>query len=320
MPTEFDLIRRHFRRVTTHTVLSVGDDAALIAPRPGMELAVSTDMLVCGVHFLPATDARALGWKALAVNLSDLAAMGAEPRWALLAAALPSADEDWIAAFAGGFFELAERSGVDVIGGDTTRGPLTLTPTVIGEVPRGKALRRGGARAGDDIWVSGHPGLAALGLAQFQGRTRLAESWRACCVEALLRPLPRVALGVALRGLAHAAIDVSDGLIADLGHVLDESGLAAELVEADLPICTIAQACTDAALVRECVLAGGDDYELLFTCDPSRRSAIEALGVSLDLPVTRIGLIVGGRPGGLILRGADGSPLPLGRRGFDHFA
>lgn len=320
MASEFELIERHFRRATTHTVLSVGDDAAIIAPRPGMELAVATDMLVCGTHFLPDTDAQALGWKALAVNLSDLAAMGAEPRWALLAAALPDANEDWIAAFARGFFDLAQRSGVDVIGGDTTRGPLNVTPTVIGEVPRGQALRRSGAAPGDDIWISGQPGLAALGLADLQGRALLAEPWRARCVEALLRPQPRIALGLALRDLARAAIDVSDGLTADLGHILEESELAAELVESSLPFAAATQACADVALARQCVLAGGDDYELLFACDPRQRPAIEALGGRLGLALTRIGVITAGARGALALRIADGSSVPLGKRGYDHFA
>ncbi len=169
MPSEFDLIRRHFTRPAAHTELAVGDDAALIAPRAGMRLAVSTDMLVAGTHFFADTDPEALGWKTLAVNVSDLAAMGAEPRWALLALALPTADEAWIAAFARGLFAFAARFGVDLVGGDTTRGPLNLCVTAIGEVPAGEAVTRAGARAGDDLWVTGQPGRAALGLAHVRG-------------------------------------------------------------------------------------------------------------------------------------------------------
>ncbi|MDA0190964.1 MAG: thiamine-phosphate kinase, partial [Proteobacteria bacterium] len=237
MPGEFALIDRHFARPTPSAVLGPGDDCALLAPTPGMELAVTTDMLVAGTHFFADTDPRQLGWKTLAVNLSDLAAMGAVPRWALLAGSLPAADEDWIAAFADGFFACARRYGVDLVGGDTTRGPLNLCVTALGEVPPGTALRRDGARAGDDLWVSGQPGLAALGLAHLRGELVLSGALLGRCLSALQRPLPRVELGRALRerGLAHAAIDVSDGLLADLGHLLERSGVAAELHAGQLP-------------------------------------------------------------------------------------
>ncbi|MBZ0125471.1 MAG: thiamine-phosphate kinase, partial [Rhodocyclaceae bacterium] len=190
MPSEFELIARHFTRPVRHTVLGVGDDGAVLRPAPGMDLVVTTDMLVAGTHFLPDADAEALGWKALAVNLSDLAAMGAQPRWAVVAASLPAADEIWIAAFARGFFACAEAFEVDVIGGDTTRGPLNLAPTVFGEVPQGQALTRAGARSGDELWVSGTPGLAALGLAHRQGKVSLGEAALARCLAALDRPQP----------------------------------------------------------------------------------------------------------------------------------
>jgi len=231
MPSEFELIARHFARPTPRTLLGPGDDCALLAPSPGMALAVTTDMLVEGTHFLPATDPRLLGWKALAVNLSDLAAMGATPRWAFLAGSLPAARDDWLAAFADGLFACAGRHGVDLAGGDTTRGPLNLCLTAIGEVPAGTALRRDGAMPGDDLWVSGQPGLAALGLAHLQQRTRLPDELAARCVNALQNPWPRIELGLALRerGLARAAIDVSDGLLADLGHLLQRSRLAARV-------------------------------------------------------------------------------------------
>jgi len=319
LASEFELIRRHFTRAVSHTVLGVGDDGAVIRARPGMDIVVSTDMLVAGTHFLPDTDPEALGWKTLAVNLSDLAAMGAEPRWVVLAAALPQADEDWIAAFCRGFFALAERFGVDVVGGDTTRGPLNLVPTVFGEVPAGQALTRAGAKSGDTIWISGATGLAALGLAHLQGRVVLGEPGLSRCLEALHRPQPRVALGGALRGLAHAAIDVSDGLLADLEHVLEQSAVGAELDLAALPAAAAnAAPNADATLVRECVLGGGDDYELLFTAAAQHEAALRALGQRLDVRLAPIGRIVDGPAGQVVLRGGDG--VPPARRGFDHFA
>ena len=188
MPSEFALIRRHFTRPARHTDLAVGDDAALIRPSAGMQLAISTDMLVAGTHFFADTDPEDLGWKALAVNVSDLAAMGAQPRWVVLAASLPAPDEAWIAAFARGFFACSEAFGIDVIGGDTTRGPLNLCPTIFGEVPVGQAITRAGARPGDDLWISGAPGRAALGLAQLRGEATLAGADRADCLAALHRP------------------------------------------------------------------------------------------------------------------------------------
>lgn len=310
MPSEFDLIRRFFGRPTQHTVLGAGDDAALIAPTPGMELAVSSDLLIEGTHFLPHTDATALGWKTLAVNVSDIAAMGARPRWATLAIALPQADYAWIEAFAAGFYACAAEYGVDLVGGDTTRGPRAFCVGIFGEVVPGKALRRGGARAGDSIWVSGHPGRAALGLAHLQGRVALAPPRLEQCLQALHRPQPRVALGLALCGLAHAAIDVSDGLLADLGHILDQSGLAAQLCIPGLP---------PPGLERDCVLAGGDDYELLFTVTPDRDDEVRELARTLDLPLTRLGETSAGTPGTLVLFDDNGTPITPERFGYDHF-
>ena len=193
MPGEFDLIDKYFVRPTPSAILGPGDDCALVQPTPGKQLAVTTDMLVAGTHFLPDTDPKNLGWKALAVNISDLAAMGAQPRWVTLAGALPAVDEAWIAAFAEGFFACAAEYGVDVIGGDTTKGPLNVCITAMGEVEPGKALRRDGAQPGDQIWVSGRPGLASLGLAHLQGKIKLPEPWPRLCVGALEKPRPRVA-------------------------------------------------------------------------------------------------------------------------------
>lgn len=324
MPSEFDLIRRFFTRPARHAVLGVGDDGALLLPTAGCELVVSTDMLVEGTHFLPDTDPEALGWKTLAVNLSDMAAMGAMPRWALLAITLPGLSSgtnrdsllrptpavDWLEAFSRGFFACAAAFDVDLVGGDTTRGPRAFCVTIFGEVPAGQALRRSGARIGDSIWVSGRPGRAALGLAHLQGRVVLAEPQLSACLTALHRPQPRVALGLALRALAHAAIDVSDGLLADLGHILDASGCAARLSIPDLP---------PQGIARDCFLAGGDDYELVFTAPAESDAEVVRLGQTPGLPLTRIGEIVAGAAGSLILHDANGQAIVPTQRGFDHF-
>jgi thiamine-monophosphate kinase len=317
-PSEFDLIARYFARPTPQAVLGPGDDCALLAPSPGMELAITTDMLVSGTHFLPDTDPYQLGWKTLAVNLSDLAAMGARPRWVLLAGSLPQADESWIAAFADGLFACAKRYDVDLVGGDTTRGPLNLCLTALGEVAAGSALRRDRAQDGDDLWVSGQPGLAALGLAQLQGRTQLPEILASRCISALQQPLPRVELGQALLNgkLAHAAIDVSDGLLADLGHIAERSGVDGEVSLTQLPSLP---AGAEPLLARHCQLAGGDDYELIFTASPGKRHELAALAVRLDLPLWRIGRMVDGQ-GKVRLLDENGAVLPVTRKGFDHFA
>ena len=311
MPSEFSLIDRHFRRATRHTVLGVGDDGALVRAAPGQELVISTDMLVAGTHFLSNADPEDLGWKVLAVNVSDMAAMGAQPRWALLAAALPAATESWIEKFARGFFACADAFGIDVIGGDTTKGPRNFCVTIFGEVPEAKALLRSGATPGDEIWVSGTPGRAAQGLAHLQGRIVLDEPALADCLSALHRPQPRVALGLALRGLASAAIDVSDGLLADLGHILQASGSAATLQLAVLPAPTFAE---------QCMMAGGDDYELVFTVPADRHADILALAAALALPLTCIGTIAAGPAGALTVLTVTGQPVEISRQGYDHFA
>lgn len=311
MPSEFELIARYFTRATSHALLGVGDDGALIAPTPGMELVIATDMLVEGTHFLADTDPEDLGWKTLAVNVSDIAAMGARPRWATLAMALPAVDEAWIASFARGFFACADEFGIDLIGGDTTRGPRNLCVTIFGEAASGRALRRSGARPGDEIWVSGRPGRAAFGLAHLQGQIRLNEPELSDCIAALQRPQPRVGLGLALQGLATAAIDVSDGLLADLGHILEASGVAAQLKIAVSPTPTFA---------RDAWLAGGDDYELVFTVPAAKHAAIAALSQTLELALTCIGRIEDGPAGRIDLASADGAPIEAPRRGYDHFA
>ena len=319
MTSEFDIIRKYFARPAPSAALGVGDDCALLAPDPGMMLAISTDMLLAGRHFFPGADPGKLGHKALAVNLSDLAAMGADPRWALLAIALPDADEEWLAAFANGFFALAERFRVELIGGDTTKGPLAISITAIGEVPPGLALRRDGALAGDDVWLSGATGEAALALAHLKGRVELEGEVREACLDRLHTPEPQIELGGRLRGLARSAIDVSDGLLADLGHVLEASGVGAELAWESLPRARAIAECADTTLAAECLLSGGDDYELLFTAPPSKRAEIEAVGRDLALSLTRIGTAVAGEPVAA-LRGARGELIAMPRTGFDHFA
>jgi len=305
---EFGLIARYFARPVGHTALGVGDDAALIDPTPGCQTVVSCDVLVEGVHFLAGGDARALGHKALAVNLSDLAAMGATPRQALLGITLPVADEAWLATFADGFAGLAAATGVDWVGGDTTRGPLNLCVTVLGEVPRGQALLRRGARPGDDLWVSGTPGLAALGLAHLRGDCRLAGDLLDAALERLHTPQPRLALGIALRGIANACIDISDGLLADLGHLLRaaDDPLAAEVEWAALTL--PAAAALDAGLLQRAVLSGGDDYELLFSAPPARREALAGLATATGVALTRIGRLLARSA---VARGSDDVAIQL---------
>jgi len=318
--SEFDIIRRYFTRPVKRALLGVGDDCALIAPEPGALLAVSTDMLVEGRHFLAGADAVKLGHKSLAVNLSDLAAMGAAPRYATLALSLPEADETWLAQFAQGFFTLADAFGLELIGGDTTRGPRNITITVMGAVPPELALRRDGAKIGDEVWLSGCTGDAALGLAHLDGRIRLADAALAHCLARLHTPVPCIALGLALRGVASSAIDVSDGLAADLGHIGERSGVALELRYADLPRSRALQACANERVARECLLAGGDDYELAFTANPDARDRIAAAAADLGLALTRVGVVRAGEPGLVTVADADGKPVPLARKGFDHFA
>lgn len=287
----------------------MGDDCALLRPDAGLDLAVTSDMLVEGRHFRAGDEPRALGHKALAVNLSDLAAMGATPRWVTLALALPAIEEAWLAAFSAGFHALAERYGIDLVGGDTTRGALrTFCITAIGEVPPGLALERSGARPGDDIWVSGELGGAALGLS----RPEIAEA-----AKRLHEPQPRVELGERLRKLAHAAIDISDGLAGDVAHILERSGVGATIEYASIPRFAAFRALEDTELEKNCVLSGGDDYELLFTAPREARSEVESLSRELALALTRIGTIHGGDRR-LVIQDAQGKPMAH-RGGFDHF-
>lgn len=310
--SEFDLIKRYFTRPAPSAMLGVGDDAALLRVSEGKALAVSTDMLVCGTHFFSDVDPFFLGHKTLAVNLSDMAAMGAVPRWATLALSLPNADEVWLEKFSAGFFALADMHGVELVGGDTTRGPLNLSVTIMGEVDAALALRRSGAKAGDEIWVSGKLGDAALALAHLKGRIVLSEDEFSACASALHQPVPRVALGQALLGIASSAIDISDGLLADLGHILAASNVGAELDLKSIPASATLQNYPDEMIGRQCMLAGGDDYELCFTAPVSHHADVLAIG----MPLTCIGRIVAGK--GCIVHDGAGSLVPeIG--GYDHF-
>jgi thiamine-monophosphate kinase len=314
---EFELIARHFTRPAANAVLGVGDDAALITITNGMDLAVSTDTMVSGTHFFSDVNPENLGHKALAVNLSDMAAMGALPYWTVLALTLPNVDHGWLAAFAKGFFDLAEEFNVSLVGGDTTRGPLSLTVTIMGEVPAGAALRRGGARVGNDVWVSGNIGDAALAVAHRHGKVVLEEADYHEAVMRLYEPTPRVALGQALRGLATAAIDVSDGLLADLTHICRLSGVGATVELERVPVSGIGAKHLGTEAGRTAIVAGGDDYELCFTANPNSRESIDDLTNMLGIPLTRIGQIKRGK--GVSLVGADGKAVKVDGRGYDHF-
>ena len=313
---EFDLIARYFTRPVRRAVLGVGDDCALLAPAPGMQLAISSDMLVEGRHFLPTVDAHLLGHKALAVNLSDLAACGARPLAFTLALALPRVDEAFLAGFSQGLFALADAHGCELIGGDTTQGPLNICITVFGEVPAGAALLRSGARAGDDVYVSGTVGDARLALEAFRGTVALSGEAFGVVRKAMEQPQPRVALGLALRGLASSAIDVSDGLLGDLAHVLDRSAVGA-CIEIDAVPRSAALREQPSALQRTCTLAGGDDYELVFTAAPAQAAAVQAAAREVGVTVTRIGRIEAAR--GLRLADSDGQAVPHTFGAFDHF-
>lgn len=291
---EFDLIERYFLRAEGQgphcAALGNGDDCALLAPAAGMQLAVSTDSLVEGRHFLSTVNPARLGHKALAVNLSDLAACGASPMAFTLALTLPRVDEAWLAGFANGLFALADAHGCELIGGDTTAGPLSITITAMGEVPVGQALLRSGAQAGDDLWVSGWPGEAYLALQVFRGQVSVNADVFEAARQRMECPQPRVALGQALRGIASSAMDVSDGLLGDLQHILRRSGVSAN-VQVDALPCSQILNTLPRHMQHDAVLAGGDDYELLFTAATTQRTCIEALSTQLDLPLHRIGSI-----------------------------
>jgi thiamine-monophosphate kinase len=322
---EFDLIARYFSDLgpkPKELLLGIGDDCALIRPPPGMDLAISMDTLVEGRHFLPEVDPRALGHKALAVNLSDLAAMGASPALATLSLTLPDLDgaritPAWLAAFAQGLGELATATGTALIGGDTTRGPLSICIQVQGWLKQGTGLRRSGAQPGDLIYVSGPLGQAALGLKLRLGHWQASPAMARPLFEALDWPQPRLALGQAALHLASSAIDISDGLGADLGHICRASGLGANIEAARLPLSPALKLWLAQTHDWSVILGGGDDYELCLCCPPTQSPALEAAAIRLKQPLTCIGRIVEGS--GLHCLMPNGEIQPLEHSGFDHF-
>ncbi|MCL2310196.1 MAG: thiamine-phosphate kinase [Proteobacteria bacterium] len=319
---EFELIRRFFERPPADNAvrLGVGDDAAIVAPTPGHELLLAIDTMVEGRHFFADVPPATLGHKILAVNLSDMAAMGAAPRWALLSGALPDNDSDWLAAFSDGLFTLAKRHAVSLIGGDTVRGPRSFTIAIAGEAPAGEALTRAGAKPNDDLWVSGTLGDAALALAALQNQIVLDPTTLTALRAHLETPEPRVSLGLKLRRLAHAALDVSDGLIGDLEHILNASGVGAEIELSRLPCHPALKTLVRSAerpLALYCLLAGGDDYELCFTAPPDARDTLTSLSHELALPLTRIGIIT--TTPGLTVFDEQYCPLPTLPAAYDHF-
>ena len=323
---EFALIERFFKRPTRRAVVGVGDDCAVWQPGAGMQLAISTDMLVEGRHFFPDVDPFSLGHKALAVNLSDLAACGATPAAFTLALALPTVDEAWLAEFARGLLTLADAHGCELIGGDTTQGPLNICITVLGEVPAGLALLRSGAKAGDEVYVSGTLGDARLALLAMQGRMTLSNEALATARQRLELPTPRVALGLALRGVASSAIDLSDGLVGDLGHILKASGCGAtlntqalsQLLHIGSPASPAPAQLLSSDQALAAVLNGGDDYELLFTAPAKSREAVMQAALKSATRVTRIGQM--DEQLGLRLVDAQGEPVTGEFASFDHFA
>jgi thiamine-monophosphate kinase len=320
MSSEFNIIAKHFTRPTPQADLGVGDDAALLKVADGHQLVVSTDMSVAGTHFFADAAPFDVGWKSLAVNVSDIAAMGANPKWATLSIALPAIDETWLTEFSRGFFACADAFHLDLIGGDTTRGPLNISVTMMGEVPTGKALQRNGAKVGDDIWVSGTLGSAALALAILQNQYKLNindqidafEKWNA----SLNRPQPRVSLGMALRDIATSCIDISDGLLADLGHILSASNLGAEVHLEKLPMSLYHLNHLSESEIQKSVLAGGDDYELCFTAPASKRNEIELIGKQQHILLTCIAATT--MDIGLRAKFKN-NDLNLSNKGFDHF-
>ena len=316
MLSEFDLITKYFIKPISNASLGIGDDCALLMPTPGTQMAISTDMLVSGTHFFPDTDPAQLGHKSLAVNLSDLAAMGADPVAFTLALALPRAEETWLKPFSEGMFSLADLFQCELIGGDTTKGPLNICITVFGQIPLGQAIRRDNARHGDDIWISGTIGDARLALAHCRRETALNDDEFSQVLPRLQMPMPRVALGKALRKIASAALDLSDGLLGDLTHILDASKVGATVNIDALPVSSIlARQPEDFRML--CALGGGDDYELCFTAPVSKRSRVLEASDKTGISVTRVGFIES--TPGLRLRNNNGELQTFSHHSFDHF-
>ncbi len=318
---EFELIEQHFTRLTRHTNLGIGDDAALISVTEDMELAISADMLVSGTHFFADADPYQLGWKSLAVNVSDMAAMGAVPKWVTLAIALPQQDDVWLSQFSQGFFACANTFNIDLIGGDTTKTQqkenLTISVQIMGEVPRGQAIKRSGAKVGDDIWVSGPLGKAAVGLQHLLGNLVIDSEAVTEHLAALHMPAPRVDLGIALRGIANSCLDISDGLLGDLQHILKASNVGAQIQLNTIPTSEFIVQHLDDITFQRYVLAGGDDYELCFTAATDKANQILAVSQQLNLRLSKIGKITHEKA--LEVLDARQQTITLDSLGYNHF-
>lgn len=314
MTSEFEIIERYFKKKMKQTALGVGDDAAMIHVRNNYQLAISSDMLIENIHFLKNTNPSHLGWKSLAVNLSDIAAMGAIPKWATLSISLPKINHAWLKKFSKGFFKCADKFGIDLIGGDTTKGPLSISITIMGESKKDEALLRSGAKINDDIWVTGQLGLASMGLANLQGQLKLPPRIKMKCIRALEIPTPKTFLGSYLSRYANSCIDISDGLIQDLRHILKASKVGASLLLNDIPC----EKFIHTSKQYQFVLNGGDDYELLFTAAKKNRPFIKKIAKKTNTPVTMIGNIT--KKKALNILSEQGKSIKFNPKGFDHFA
>ncbi|MBM3202070.1 MAG: thiamine-phosphate kinase [Chlamydiae bacterium] len=314
MTSEFEIIERYFKKKMKQTALGVGDDAAIINVQKNHQLVISSDMLIETIHFLKNTNPSHLGWKSLAVNLSDIAAMGGMPKWATLSISLPKINHVWLKKFSEGFFKCANQFGIDLVGGDTTKGPLSISITIMGEIKKNQGLLRSGAKINDDIWVTGQLGLASMGLASLQRKLKLASRLNAKCIKALEMPIPRVSLGYHLSRYTNSCIDISDGLIQDLNHILKASKVGATLLLNDIP-------CEKFILTSkqyQFVLNGGDDYELLFTAPKKNRSYIKKIAQKTNTVVKVIGAIT--HKQNLKIVNAHSKSVTFNLKGFDHFA
>jgi thiamine-monophosphate kinase len=314
MTSEFEIIERYFKKKMRQTALGIGDDAAMINVQKNYQLAISSDMLVENTHFLKNTNPSHLGWKSLAVNLSDIAAMGATPKWATLSISLPKINHAWLKKFSEGFFKCADKFGIDLIGGDTTKGSLSISITIMGEIKKNTSLLRSGAKFNDDIWVTGQLGLAAMGLANLQGKLKLPPRIKIKCIRALETPSPKTSLGAYLPRYANSCIDISDGLMQDLRHILKASKVGATLLLNHIPCEKFIQASKQ----YQFVLNGGDDYELLFTAAKKNRSQIKKIAKRTNTPVSVIGSITENQV--LQILNEQGKSIKFNPKGFDHFA
>ncbi len=314
MTSEFEIIERYFKKKIKQTALGIGDDAAMINVQKNHQLVISSDMLVENIHFLKNTNPSHLGWKSLAVNLSDIAAMGSKPKWATLSISLPKINHLWLKKFTEGFFKCANQFGIDLIGGDTSRGPLSISITIMGEIKKNQGLLRSGAKINDDIWVTGQLGLASMGLASLKGKLKLAPRLKIKCLKALEVPAPKISLGSHLSRYANSCIDISDGLIQDLNHILKASKVGATLFLNDIPC----EKFIHTSEQYHFVLNGGDDYELLFTAPKKNRSNIKKIAKKTNTSVNIIGAITHKKD--LKILNEQGKSVTFNLRGFDHFA